>query len=188
MVEVAPFHISVVSLDAKDISRMSTRVTSRGNSPRYVGLIGFLAATFAAAAIGSAATFTSVKTWYPLLEKPSWTPPGWLFAPVWSALYVAMAVAGWRVWRNQTGSAARAVLRLYAAQLALNALWSVLFFGLRRPDLALIDIAGLWLLLILALFHFWRADWIAGALWTPYVLWVSCACGLNAAIWMLNSG
>ena len=167
---------------------MSALPTSSGNSPRYGALIGFLAATFAAAAIGSSATFTNVKTWYPTLEKPAWTPPSGLFAPVWTALYVMMAVAAWRVWRMQTSPAARAVLRLYGAQLALNALWSVLFFGLRRPDLALIDIAGLWLLLVLALYHFWRADRIAGVLWLPYVLWVSFACVLNAAVWMLNRG
>lgn len=154
---------------------------------RYGALAGFLAATFAAAAIGSSATVTSVKTWYPLLEKPAWTPPGWLFAPVWSALYVAMAVAGWRVWRIQSGPAASAVLRLYGAQLALNALWSVLFFGIRRPDLALVDIAGLWLLLVLALPRFWRSDRIAGVLWAPYVAWVTFASALNAAVWWLNS-
>jgi translocator protein len=161
------------------------QIVTKG-SARYVALAGFLTLTFAAAAIGSTATFTNVKTWYPLLQKPAWTPPSWLFAPVWSALYVAMAVAGWRVWRLQSGRAARGVLRLYTAQLALNALWSVLFFGMRRPDLALIDIAGLWLLLVIALVYFWRSDRIAGMLWAPYVAWVSFASALNAAIWWLN--
>jgi translocator protein len=161
------------------------QIVTKG-SARYVALAGFLTLTFAAAAIGSTATFTNVKTWYPLLQKPAWTPPSWLFAPVWSALYVAMAVAGWRVWRLQSGAAARGVLRLYTAQLALNALWSVLFFGMRRPDLALIDIAGLWLLLVIALVYFWRSDRIAGMLWAPYVAWVSFASALNAAIWWLN--
>lgn len=156
------------------------------NSSRYGALVIFLLVTFAAAAIGSSATFTSVKTWYPQLAKPSWTPPSSWFAPVWTALYVAMAVAAWRVWRNQTGRVAFAVLRLYGAQLVLNALWSVLFFGLRRPDLALFDIIGLWLLLVLALVRFWRADPIAGVLWLPYVVWVSFATALNAAIWLLN--
>lgn len=155
-------------------------------SGRYIGLIVFLVVTFAAAAIGSIATSASVKTWYPGLAKPAWTPPGWLFAPVWTLLYGAMAVAAWRVWRRQTGPAAFGVLRLYGAQLALNALWSVLFFGLRRPDLALFNIAGLWLLLVLALVRFWRVDRVAGALWAPYVAWVSFASALNAAIWNLN--
>lgn len=154
--------------------------------PRYGALIGFLLATFAAAAIGSWSTFENVRTWYPTLAKPTWTPPGWLFGPVWSVLYVAMAVAAWRVWRMQSGAAARGVLRLYGAQLGLNALWSVLFFGLRRPDLALVDIGALWLLLVLALGRFWRVDRIAGGLWAPYVVWVSFASALNAAIWWLN--
>jgi benzodiazapine receptor len=158
------------------------------SSPRYGALVVFLVVTFAAAAIGSAATFENVKTWYPMLVKPAWTPPSWIFGPVWSALYVAMAVAAWRVWRRQAGAAATGVLRLYGAQLALNALWSVLFFGMKRPDLALVDIAGLWLLLVLALVRFMRVDRLAGWLWAPYVAWVSFASALNAAIWWLNRG
>lgn len=153
---------------------------------RIGALIGFLAATFTAAAIGSWATFANVRAWYPSLAKPAWTPPGSLFGPVWFVLYVAMAVAVWRVWRTQSGAAAFGVLRLYGAQLGLNALWSVLFFGLRRPDLALVDIAALWLLLVLALVRFSRVDRIAGGLWAPYVAWVSFASALNAAIWFLN--
>ncbi len=156
------------------------------SNARYGALAVFLLATFAAGAIGSAATFPSVTTWYPTLAKPSWTPPGWLFGPVWSALYVAMAVAAWRVWRRQSGPAARGVLRLYGAQLALNALWSICFFAWHRPDLALVDIAGLWILLVLALVRFWRADRLAGALWAPYVAWVTFASALNAAIVWLN--
>jgi tryptophan-rich sensory protein len=159
---------------------------ANATSSRYGALVLFLIATFAAAAIGSSATLTSVKTWYPQLAKPTWTPPGSWFAPVWTLLYIAMAVAAWLVWRNQTGRAANGVVRLYGAQLALNALWSVLFFGLRRPDLALFDIIGLWLLLVLALVRFWRADRIAGALWLPYVVWVSFATALNSAVWLLN--
>jgi tryptophan-rich sensory protein len=164
---------------------MST-ASSAGSSPRYGSLGGFLVVTFAAAAIGSAATFQSVKSWYPTLAKPAWTPPSAVFGPVWTLLYIAMAVAAWRVWRAQTGSAATAVLRSYGAQLFLNALWSVLFFGLRRPDLALIDIAALWIVLVIILARFWRADFVAGLLWAPYVAWVSFASALNAAIWMLN--
>src|SRR4051794_28899555 len=101
---------------------MTERSTSRRGA-----LIGFLIVTFAAAAIGTVATLQSVKTWYPTLAKPSWTPPGALFGPVWTLLYIAMAVAGWRVWCRREGPAARATLRTYGAQLALNALWSVLF-------------------------------------------------------------
>src|SRR3954463_12895059 len=114
-------------------------------SSRWPSLIGFLVITAAAAAVGSVATIRNVQSWYPTLAKPSWTPPSSLFGPVWTALYIMMAIAAWRVWRAQTAAAARAVRRSYVAQLALNALWSVLFFGMRRPDLALIDIGALWL-------------------------------------------
>ncbi len=155
-------------------------------SSRYGALVGFLAAAFATAAIGSLATFRGVETWYPGLSKPAWTPPSALFGPVWSALYIAMAVAAWRVWRKQSGRAAHAVLRTYAAQLVLNGLWSVLFFGMRRPDLAMVDIVALWLLLVVALVRFWPVDRVAGWLWLPYVAWVTFASMLNASIWMLN--
>jgi translocator protein len=155
--------------------------------PRYLALVGFLIVTFAAAGIGSAATFPSVHTWYPTLAKPSWTPPSWLFGPVWTTLYVAMAVAAWRVWRGLHGApAATAVVVLFGTQIALNALWSILFFGMRRPGLALVDIVALWVLLVVILVRFWRADRISGLLWTPYVAWVSFATALNAAIWNLN--
>ena len=157
-----------------------------GGARRYGALVWFLVATFAAAAIGSTATMSGVKDWYPQLVKPTWTPPSGVFAPVWTLLYIAMAIAAWRVWRLQIGAKAVAVIRAYAAQLVLNALWSVLFFGMRRPDLALVDILALWLLLVLALVRFWPADRTAGLLWLPYVLWVTFATALNAAIWSLN--
>jgi translocator protein len=156
------------------------------SSPRYGALFGFIAVTAVAAAIGSLATIRNVAAWYPTLVKPAWTPPSALFGPVWTALYVAMAVAAWRVWRVQTGAPAKAVLRSYVAQLVLNALWSVLFFGMRRPGLALFDIGALWLVIVLILVRFWPADRIAGALWAPYVAWVSFATALNTAIWQLN--
>ena len=153
---------------------------------RYPALALFLLATFAAGAIGSTATFENVRVWYPTLAKPSWTPPGWLFGPVWSCLYVAMAVAAWRVWRLAAPGAARSVVGLYGAQLVLNALWSILFFRLRSPGLALVEIVVLWALLVVLLVRFWRADRIAGWLWAPYVAWVSFASVLNGAIWQLN--
>jgi benzodiazapine receptor len=153
---------------------------------RFLPLLVFLFATFGAAALGSFATFRTVGTWYPSLVKPSWTPPAAIFGPVWSVLYCAMAIAGWRVWRRTEARARRNVTVLYGAQLGLNALWSVLFFGLRRPDLALIDIAVLWTVLVALLLRYWHTDRVAGALWTPYVAWVSFASALNAAIWHLN--
>ncbi len=156
-------------------------------SARWGALLLFLLATLLAATIGSFATATSVDDWYLALRKPSWNPPGAVFGPVWTFLYVAMAVAAWRVWRGRVGTpAARATLGLYGVQLALNALWSVLFFGLRRPDLALLDIVALLAVLAVLLVRFGRADRLAGVLWAPYVAWVSFATVLNATIAWLN--
>ena len=151
----------------------------------WVTLTGFIAAAFAAGAIGSWATYAHVRTWFPLLNKPAWNPPGWLFAPVWTTLYVLMGVAIWRVWRVRAPTAPALVDR-YFVQLVLNALWSVLFFGLKQPAWALVDIVVLWSLLVWMLAGLWRADRWAAVLWLPYVLWVSFAAVLNAAIVRLN--
>ncbi len=153
---------------------------------KFPVLLGFLGATFAAGAIGSAATFTSVTTWYRTLHKPAWNPPDWLFGPVWTLLYVFMAVAAWRVWRHSEARAARRTLILFGVQLALNTIWSVLFFGLRRPDLAFVEVIVFWAVLVALLVRFWHADRIATALWAPYVAWVSFASVLNGTVWWLN--
>ena len=150
----------------------------------WLALTGFIGSALAAGAIGAAATFENVRSWFPTLAKPSWNPPSWLFAPVWTTLYLLMGLAIWRAWR--TGAAARPLVRGYFAQLALNALWSVLFFGLKSPGWALLDIAALWLLLAWLQAGLWRADRVAGALWVPYLLWVSFAAALNLAIVRLN--
>ncbi len=155
---------------------------------RWPALFGFIMATFTAAAIGGAATSEGVRDWYPLLRKPSWTPPGWLFGPAWTLLYAMMSVAAWRIWLLRPAPATRTALILFFSQLALNALWSILFFGLRRPDLALLEILALWLLLAATQRTFWRLDRMAGLLWAPYLAWVTFAAVLNAAIWWLNRG
>lgn len=147
-------------------------------------LAGFVGAAFVAGAIGSAATLENVRAWYPSLVKPAWNPPNWIFGPVWTTLYVLMGMAAWRAWR--TGPEVRPRVAGYFFQLVLNALWSILFFGLKQPAWALVDIAVLWALLVWLLAGFWRADRWAGALWLPYVLWVSFATALNAAIVRLN--
>lgn len=156
-------------------------LSSRRSGP---ALAGFIAAAFVAGGIGSWATIANVRAWYPFLNKPAWNPPNWLFAPVWTALYVIMGIAIWRAWR--TGPAARPLVRGYFVQLALNALWSVLFFGLKSPGWALVDIGALWLLLAWLQAGLWRTDRAAGVLWVPYLLWVSFASALNLAIVRLN--
>jgi tryptophan-rich sensory protein len=150
-----------------------------------LALVGFIAAALVAGGIGSAATIANVRAWYPTLHKPAWNPPNWLFAPVWTLLYVLMGVAIWRVWRRH-GPAARPLCAAYFVQLALNALWSVLFFGLQRPDWALADIVLLWGVLVWLQFNLARRDRAAGLLWAPYLLWVSFATALNWAIVRLN--
>ena len=161
-------------------------MTNPNGVRNWVALIGFIAAAFAAAAIGGAATASSVREWYPLLNKPSWNPPGWIFGPVWTVLYLMMSVAAWRIWRRRALPGARYALTLFFVQLALNALWSLLFFGLRRPDLALAEIVALWICLVLIQREFWRLDRTAGWLWLPYVCWVTFAAGLNTVIVALN--
>lgn len=153
---------------------------------RLPALFGFLVASFSAAAVGATATATSVGTWYRALNKPAWNPPAWVFGPVWTLLYLLIAVAAWRVWRKAEAATGRRTLLLFGAQLALNALWSVLFFGLRRPDLAFAEVLVLWTLLVALLVRFWRADRTAGVLWAPYVAWVSFASVLNGTVWWLN--
>ena len=146
-----------------------------------------MAASFAAGAIGSLATFANVRTWYPLLHKPSWNPPSWIFGPVWTVLYVLMAVAIWRAWRASSSDAVRSRLVIgYFGQLALNAGWSIIFFGLKQPAWAFIDIIALWALLVALQIDIWRTDRLAGWLWLPYLLWVSFAAALNLAIVWLN--
>lgn len=151
-----------------------------------LALVVFLALCFAVSAIGGAITATSVDAWYQTLRKPSFNPPDWVFAPVWTALYIAMAVAGWRVWRRPRAEPRQAALTLFGVQLALNLAWSFLFFGYQRIGLALIDIALLLLAIVATAVVFWRIDRPAGALFVPYALWVAYAAVLNAALWRLN--
>lgn len=153
---------------------------------RIPPLVLFLLAAFLTAVVGNLATQSSVGTWYPQLRKPTWTPPNWLFGPVWTFLYIAMAYAAWRVWRSTDELGAARTFRLYRSQLALNALWSILFFGLRQPAWALIEIIVFWAVIVIMMIWFWRVDRIAGALWSLYVAWVSFATALNAAIWNMN--
>jgi benzodiazapine receptor len=121
--------------------------------------------------------------WYSALGKPAWTPPGWVFGPVWTLLYVTMGVAAWLVW-------ARAgwgwPLLPFVVQLVLNGAWTWLFFGLRSPELALLDIVALWVMILVTLIVFWRVHPVAGGLLLPYLAWVTFAGALNAAIWHLN--
>lgn len=123
--------------------------------------------------------------WFEGLAKPSWNPPNWLFGPVWTLLYIAMAVAGWLVWKR-SGERTTPVLVLWFVQLALNAAWSWLFFGLHRPPLALVDIVTLLACIVAFAILARRVSPVSSWLFVPYVLWVAFATALNATIWRLN--
>lgn len=153
---------------------------------RWIALALFLLAAFGAAAIGGMATASSVGDWYLTLKKPSWNPPSWVFGPAWTLLYTAMSIAAWRIWQRRTEAGAKTILALHAVQLVLNTLWSILFFGLQRPDLALINILVLLAVLIVIQILLLRRDRIGAYLWLPYLGWVTFATLLNKAIWLLN--
>jgi tryptophan-rich sensory protein len=140
----------------------------------------------AAGALGSLATASSVGTWYRQIEKPEWTPPSAVFGPVWTVLYVTMGVALWMVWRDGRGPRWRVAVAVFAAQLSINVAWSFLFFGLRSPGWALIDIVLLWLAIVATIVTFFRIRAAAGGLLVPYLLWVTYAGALNLAIWRMN--
>jgi len=164
----------------------------------YAGLAVFIAINVAISALGGWATAASVGTWYQALAKPAFNPPDWIFAPVWSALYLMIAIAGWRAWRRGDGQArggeeaggarreVRLALMAYAVQLALNLSWSFVFFGARLIGPALAVIVALLAAILANAFLFWRIDRAAGALLLPYAAWVSFAAVLNAALWRLN--
>lgn len=150
-----------------------------------LGLIGFLALTFVAAAIGGTLTVASLKTWYAGLRKPTWTPPGSVIGLIWTVLYFLMAVAGWTVWR-EAGAAPVLAWTAFAIQLALNVGWSALFFGLRNPKAALVEILALWVAILGTVLAFATISFVAGLLLVPYLVWVVIAGTLNFRIWRMN--
>ncbi|MHA6780412.1 TspO/MBR family protein [Pseudonocardia saturnea] len=149
------------------------------------GLVVFGAAAAAAAVTGSLAALSAAEQ-YGALVQPVWAPPTWLFGPVWTVLYVAIAVAGWLVWRRAGWSGARAALTVFAVQLVLNALWTPLFFGAGLFGVAFVEIVLLWLAIVATIVLFARHSRPAALLLVPYLAWVTFASALNLAIWALN--
>jgi len=150
-------------------------------------LATFLVATLLVGALGSLAGSDSVRTWYPTIEKPAWTPPAWLFGPVWTLLYVAMATAAWRVVARDGVLAARLPLALFGLQLALNGAWSWVFFGARAPAAAFVEIVFLWIAVLATTVSFAARSRLAGWLMAPYLAWTTFAAVLNAEIARLAS-
>jgi len=151
----------------------------------WLGLIGWLLVAVAAGAVGALAT-RNAREFYAGLVRPNWAPPGWLFGPVWTVLYLMMGVAAWLVWREQGWKGAAVSVSLFLVQLAVNALWSWLFFVWRRGDLAFADVLVLWCLIAATIIAFWRISAFAAALLVPYFAWVTFASALTFSVWKLN--
>ena len=145
-----------------------------------LGLFGFIVVTFCAPAIG---VLTLPGAWYAALNKPFWNPPAWIFGPVWTFLYLLMAVAAWLVWKRAGWKSAA---WLYLIQLALNAAWTPIFFGAHALGWALVEIIVLWLAILVTMTAFLRVNRIAGWMLAPYLAWVSFAAFLNFTLWRMN--
>lgn len=140
----------------------------------------------AAGIIGSAFSRPNITTWYPELIKPEINPPSWVFAPVWITLFTLIGIAAYLVWQNRKEATSKIALQVYWAQLVLNVLWSIFFFGMRNPMLAFIDIIFLLAFIMLTTILFWMENKWAGILFLPYLVWVTFATHLNYLIWQLN--
>jgi translocator protein len=165
-------------------------VVNRGRpstGAQALGLLAWVGVSLAAGAIGGLAS-RNAEEFYAALTRPAWAPPAALFGPVWSVLYLLMGIAAWLVWREGGFARRRTELSLFLVQLALNSLWSWLFFEWRQGLLSLIEILFLLAAIVLTLILFWRVRPLAGGLLVPYLLWVAYATALTASLWRLNPG
>lgn len=166
---------------------MTTHALPPSRPLQLPALAGWVVFTFVFAAIGAFAT-SQAGAFYQQLDRPEWAPPAWLFGPAWTVLYALMAVAAWRVYRTASERNVRPELTLYVAQLALNALWSWLFFAWHNGPLAFAEIIVLWLAIAATIVAFGRRDRLAGLLLLPYIAWVTFAGALCYSIWQRNPG
>jgi tryptophan-rich sensory protein len=148
-----------------------------------LALAGWIVLSFLVAGVAGAAR---PGAWYRGIRKPSWNPPDWLFAPVWSVMYTLMGVAAWLVWKERGATSVQLALTMFIVQLLLNALWSWIFFGWHRMGAALVEVLVLWSAVLATLLTFWQVTPLAGKLLVPYLLWVSFASFLNFTLWRLN--
>lgn len=162
---------------------MSRSLSVRHDLPGLGVILGVVALVML---IGGRATLPEIPGWYAGLTKPSWTPTNWLFGPVWTVLYILMAVAAWLIWRRRRQVAVQAALAMWTVQLALNLAWSLLFFAAHQIELALVDIVLLLCAIAGTILLFWPVRPLAGALLLPYLTWSVYAATLNAGIFALN--
>jgi tryptophan-rich sensory protein len=158
-----------------------------GKARDIVKLVISLVACQCAGLVGSIFTSPAIPIWYAALEKPSFSPPNWLFAPAWGTLYLLMGVAAFLIWRQGfSKEGVKSALAIFLVQLVINALWSMVFFGLKSPIAGVVVIVVLWIAILFTILKFFKLSVTAGSLLIPYILWVSFATALNIAIWMLN--
>lgn len=150
-------------------------------------LLGSLAVPLLAGAVGSLFTASAIPAWYNFINKPAWNPPSWLFGPVWTTLYILMGLALFLVWtKGMNSPGVKKAIAIFSLQLVLNAAWSFIFFGLRSPFWALVEILFLGLAILWTIMEFYRISRPAAILLIPYLAWVSFATFLNYTIWTLN--
>ncbi|WP_210544300.1 TspO/MBR family protein [Rhodoferax sp. PAMC 29310] len=151
-----------------------------------LGLLGWLLATFAAAA--GALASASAGAFFSELVRPAWAPPGWLFGPVWTVLYLFMGISAWMVWRRGGFAGAKSALLVFIVQLVANGLWTWLFFVWHQGGLALAEILLLWVLIAATIALFWRVSRLSAVLLFPYLAWVTFSSALTFSLWRLNPG
>lgn len=156
------------------------------SASEWIALAVFVLGSLAAGFIGSIATMPNIPTWYDTLVRPPLNPPSWLFGPVWTTLYILMGIAGFLVWQRRDHPAAKTGLALFGLQLALNTLWSWVFFSFHALGLAFVIVAALWLSILGTIERFYRVYPLAAYLLLPYIAWTTFASYLNAAYWYLN--
>lgn len=158
------------------------------HAPSIFRLITAIAVSELAGVVGALSTTPSIGTWYATLVRPSFSPPNWVFAPVWATLFALMGIAAFLVWQKGIRRHdVKLALGIFAVQLVLNTLWSVIFFGLHAPGFAFAEILLLWAAILATIIAFARVSWPAAWLLAPYILWVSFAGYLNYCIWLLNT-
>ncbi len=161
-----------------------TKIKLKNN---YWLLIGSILLCQTAGIIGSIFTVSAIKNWYVYLNKPSFSPPNWLFGPAWLLLYTLMGISLYLIRQKDINKkAVRSAVNLFIVHLFFNAIWSIVFFGMRNPFFALLNIVILWLMIVLIIFQFWKIKKVAAYLLVPYLFWVSFATILNFFIWKLN--
>ncbi|MFH1200390.1 MAG: TspO/MBR family protein [Candidatus Micrarchaeota archaeon] len=161
-------------------------IHERAKQFSWLALAGFIIACELAGIIGAVFTTPAIPTWYASLAKPEFTPPSWVFGPAWTMLYALIGTAAYLVFRQPDNGNRSSGLRLFLAQMGLNVLWSVVFFGLQSPGTAFAIIAMLWFAIAATMAYFWRVSKTATALMGPYLAWVTFAAALNFGVWLLN--